>query len=73
MGLGKTVQISTYVTSLKFEGLIYKAMIVVPATLLDYDNVTRTKYWGYKSANECYSNVSCGEFLPYIDVPFMVL
>ena len=36
MGLGKTVQISVYLTSLKFQNLINKAIIVVPATLLDY-------------------------------------
>ena len=36
MGLGKTVQICTFISSLKFEGYITKAMIIVPATLLDY-------------------------------------
>ena len=36
MGLGKTVQISTFLSSLRFESYINKALIVVPATLLDY-------------------------------------
>jgi SNF2 family DNA or RNA helicase len=36
MGLGKTVQIAVYLTSLKFQGLLNKALILVPATLMDY-------------------------------------
>ena len=36
MGLGKTVQIAVFLTALKFQSLIHKAMVVVPATLMDY-------------------------------------
>ena len=36
MGLGKTVQVSTYLASLRFSSLIKNALIVVPATLIDY-------------------------------------
>lgn len=36
MGLGKTVQVSTFLTSLRFAKVINKAIIVVPATLIDY-------------------------------------
>ena len=36
MGLGKTVQIGTYLSSLIFEGLIRRAIVVVPATLIEY-------------------------------------
>lgn len=36
MGLGKTVQISTFLGALKIAGYIKHAMVVVPATLLDY-------------------------------------
>ena len=44
MGLGKTVQISTYLTSLKIANLINKALVVVPATLVEYW-VSEIKRW----------------------------
>ncbi len=36
MGLGKTVQISSYLTSLRLSGYIRTALIVAPTTLLDW-------------------------------------
>ena len=36
MGLGKTVQISSYLAALKLSGQIRRALVVVPATLCDY-------------------------------------
>ena len=36
MGLGKTVQVSTFLTSLILNGHIHHAVVVVPATLIDY-------------------------------------
>lgn len=36
MGLGKTVQVSVLVTTLILQNLVERAIIVVPATLLDY-------------------------------------
>jgi SNF2 family DNA or RNA helicase len=36
MGLGKTVQISVFLSTLKIKGLIKKALIVVPGTLIDF-------------------------------------
>ena len=36
MGLGKTVQISVFLTTLKIEGLVNKCLVVVPGTLIDY-------------------------------------
>jgi len=36
MGLGKTVQISTFLTALLRKKLISKGLVVVPATLINY-------------------------------------
>lgn len=44
-----------------------------PRTLLEFDGVSRSKAWGYNSVNELYREISCGHFLSYIDIPFMIL
>ena len=40
---------------------------------MDFDNETRAKVFGFKSAHEMYRAVSCGPVLGYVDRPFMVL
>lgn len=38
-----------------------------------FDNETRAKAWGFSSSNQLYRHISCGHFLSYINVPFLVI
>jgi predicted alpha/beta-fold hydrolase len=42
-------------------------------SILDLDNITRAKAFGFNSANELYREISCGHYLSYIDKPFMII
>jgi predicted alpha/beta-fold hydrolase len=42
-------------------------------SILHFDNVTRSKAWGYNCANDLYRSISCGAFISYIDKPFLVI
>ena len=41
--------------------------------ILDLDNITRAKAFGFNSANELYRAISCGHYLSYIDKPFLII
>ena len=40
---------------------------------MELDNQSRAKYWGYSSANLLYRNISCGHYLQYINIPFLII
>ena len=42
-------------------------------SIIELDNLTRAKAFGFNSANELYRSISCGHYLSYIDKPFMVI
>ena len=39
----------------------------------ELDGATRAKFWGYASAIGLYKDVSCGQFIKYIDRPFLIM
>ena len=42
-------------------------------SILELDNITRAKAFGFNSANELYREISCGHYLSYIDKPFLII
>lgn len=42
-------------------------------SIIDLDNITRAKAFGFNSANELYREISCGHYLSYIDKPFLII
>ena len=42
-------------------------------TLFQFDADCRAKFFGLNSAHTLYRKISCGEFVPHIKVPFLVL
>lgn len=41
--------------------------------MLQMDDATRAHAFGFATGNHMYRHISCGHFLSYIDVPFMII
>ena len=47
--------------------------LTAPLCVIELDDRTRAKAWGYASGNHLHRNVSCNTFLSYIDKPCMIM
>ena len=45
----------------------------LPNCVLDFDNETRVKIWGFKSLQELYRKMSCGLYIQHINRPFLII
>ncbi len=43
------------------------------SSVFDFDRLYRAKFFMYNSAHDLYRDVSCGRYIPKIDLPFLVL
>jgi predicted alpha/beta-fold hydrolase len=49
------------------------AVIKCKKSILEFDNITRAKSFGFQSSNALHRAISCSHYLSYIDVPFLVM
>lgn len=42
-------------------------------SLFDFDRRFRARFFDYQSAHMLYRDVSCGRFVPYVNVPTLVM
>ena len=45
----------------------------VPWSILAFDDAVRAPAWGYDCGHQLHRHVSCGAYLAYIDIPFLIV